>query len=184
MDGMENNGLTNAAATVADDVRNVDVTPTRKTRAPRAPRVPSTVPTPRNVRTFDDVVTVARTITPDTAADVFRRYVPAVDPNAHASRNVGRFTNRRIGDFQNVVIRDFGATMDAVQIAFVFNMEHPNAVGDLYRAGTVAERDKIARGVVREYNAAPDHHRATWTVTPVTLPNVPAIRDGGRITAA
>jgi hypothetical protein len=132
--------------------------------APARNRKPAPAKRPTAVRTFDDVVAFARTVTPATfAADVAR-----VNTNhgvTHAARNVGRFTRGRIMDVQNETLRDnVGRQLDDVQLLFVWRAEFPMASGAVFTADP-RRGVEIVRGVRAEYNRAPGHHGAKFPVT-------------------
>src|SRR5215211_7414905 len=172
MDDM--NELTNGDVNVVV----ADVVAESKTKTPRASRVrrPRVVAADA-VKTFDDVVGIARTITPDNFADV----VGAVNASAaipHAARNVGRFTRGRIGDVQNETLRDNESEsmrLDDVQLLAVWCMEFPAAVGRVFDANREPSQSAIVRGVgivrgVRaDYNrpgGTNPHHGAKFAVVP------------------
>lgn len=139
--------------------------PARRPRTPRtANRKPAAPKRPTAVRTFDDVVAFARTVTPATfAADIAR--VNANHGVSHAARNVGRFTRGRIMDVQNETLRDNVARqLDDVQLLFMWRVEFPAASGAVFTADP-RRGVEIVRGVRAEYNRAPGHHGAKFPVT-------------------
>lgn len=129
-----------------------DVMAKRNGRTATAATV-ATVRVPANgiPRNADELVAVARTVTPDTFTATLGR-VNANHGVTLAGRNVGRFSGMRVTAFQNHTLRaNADWKLDDVQLAFMWRAEYPMAVGRVF-IGSVSDGVSIVRGVRSDYN--------------------------------
>ena len=157
------------------------------------------------VTSFDDVITMARTVTVANFADVFAR-ATINHGVVHAGRHVARFTGHRVMQTQNdTLARNAEWQLDDVQLLFVWRVLFPASSGRVF-TGSIADGISIVRGVRADYNRTGhgmptgkpaaesvaygakrfDFGPVTSAVPPVTVPPNPVIvtpKTGGRIVA-
>ena len=159
-----------------------------------AARIANTVLT-----SIDDVITLARTVTPAT----FDAMIARANANhgvVHAGRNVARFTGQRIVFTQNATLtRNAEWQLDDCQLLFVWRVLFPMASGALF-TGPMVNGIGIVRGVRAHYNrdghGMPTGKPAVESVSygakrfdvapaPVVPPNPVIVtpKNGGRLTA-
>lgn len=100
---------------------------------------------------IDDVVRMARTVTPENFAVMVGRST-ANHGIIHAARHIARFTGHRVMQTQNATLAANAEwQLDDVQLLFVWRTLFPMSSGKLF-TGSIADGVGIVRGVRADYN--------------------------------
>jgi len=153
--------------------RNVGSSSSPRVRKPRKSRKP--------VSGIDAIVKLAATVNPANVLDVI---AATTGNHTTTTRNIGRFTLRRIVDFQNWSLEQNAAwQLDDCQLAFVWSVEYPGAVGRVFgmnalpgvrptpNAAAIRDAISIVRGVRSDFNRGKHAN---------TVPAVPSESYGSR----
>jgi len=153
----------------------------RKSSSAAAPATRTRKPKKSAVSGIDAIVKLAATVNPANVLDVIKS---TTGTHTTATRNIGRFTLRRIVDFQNWSLEQNAAwQLDDCQLAFVWSVEYPGAVGRVFgmnalpgvrptpSAAAIRDAISIVRGVRSDFNRGKHAN---------TVPAVPSESYGSR----
>jgi hypothetical protein len=132
---------------------------------------------------IDAIIAIARTINP---ANVLATIAKTTGTFTTANRNVGRFTGRRVVAFQNwTMIENVRWQLDDVQLAFVWSVEFPSAVGRVFAMNTLTGvRPVPSAASIRDAVSIVRGVRSDWNRTghgdPAGAPKIAAVSYGSR----